>query len=121
MFTMQNQPVSTPPQKSRKQSAEEINRVMSRFPFLVDILGELGAAQVPYPGDEDIRHGCERALTTMLAELSRIKSAPPGKSGATEELAQSWLHHPKASHLIDADKLQRIQQFIDSILNSAKS
>ena len=118
---MSDKPVSLPPQKARKQSAEEINRAMARFPLLVQILAELNRDQIPFPGDADIRHGCERALTTMLSELSRIESAPTGKSSKAEEAAQNWLQHPEAGELIDADKLLRIQLFIDRILKSADS
>ena len=116
---MSNQPVSLPPQKARKQSAEEINRAMARLPLLIQILAELSQEQIPLPGDSDIRHGCERALTTMLAELSRIESAPAGKPSKAEEAAQKWLQHPDADKLIDADKLVRIQLFIDRILKPA--
>lgn len=116
---MPNQPLNPPSQKTRKHSADEINRAMARFPLIVQILGELGRAQMPYPGDDDIRHGCERALTAMLCELARIETAPAGKPSKAEETAQSWLHNPAAIQLIDADKLQRMQQFIDCALNSA--
>lgn len=116
---MSNQPVSLPPQKARKQSAEEINRAMARFPLLIQILAELNRDHIPLPGDADIRHGCERALTTMLSELSRIEGAPMGKPSKAEEAAQNWLQHPDAGKLIDADKLVRIQLFIDRILNPA--
>ena len=118
---MPNQPVSLPPQKARKQSAEEINRALTRFPLLIQILAELNRDQIPCPGDADIRHGCERALTTMLSELSRIESAPTGKTSKAEEAAHNWLHHPEAGKLIDADKLVRIQLFIDRILKTADS
>ena len=111
---------SSPPQKTRKQTAEEINRAMARFPLLVQILGDLSRDSVPHPGDDDIRHGCERALTTMLAELARIEAAPGGKTTKAEEIAQNWILNQPASHLIDADKLQRMQLFIDCILNPAK-
>jgi hypothetical protein len=116
---MPNSPVSTPPQKTRKHAAEEINRAMARFPFLVQILRELSHAQVPHPGDDDIRHGCERALTAMLCELARIDPALPGKSSKAEETAQAWLSLPGARGLVDADKLQRMQLFIDCILAPA--
>ena len=119
--TMPNQPVSLPPQKARKHSAEEINRAMARFPLLIQILAELNQDQIPLPGDADIRHGCERALTTMLAELSRIESAPTGKSSKAEEAAQNRLQHPEADKLIDTDKLVRIQLFIDRILKPTDS
>ncbi len=115
---MINLPVSLPPQKARKHSAEEINRAMARFPLLIRILAELNQDQIPLPGDADIRHGCERALTAMLSELSRIESAPSGKSSKAEEAAHNWLQNPDTSKLIDADKLVRIQLFIDRILKS---
>ncbi len=121
MLVMPNQPVSQPPLKTRKQSAEEINRAMSRFPLIVQILGELRNTQVPFPGDDDIRHGCERSLISMLSELARIETAPAGKISKAEETAQSWLHSPDARQLIDADVLQRMQIFIDFILSPSKS
>jgi len=106
----------SPETKTRKHSAEAINRAMARFPLIVEILGELGKAQVPFPGDDDLHHGCDRTLTTMLAELARIEPAPPGKSSKTEEIARAWLKGDKTIRLIDADKLERMQQFIDRIL-----
>ncbi len=93
---------------------------MARFPLIVRTLEELRRDSVPYPGDDDIRHGCERALTTLLSELARIDSAPAGKSSKEEEIARSWLDHPEASKLIDADKLVRMQLFIDCILNPVR-
>jgi len=107
-----------PPQKTRKQSAEAIVRVMTRFPMIVEIFEELGKAEIPYPGDDDIRHGCERALTAMLVELARIEPAPPGKPSKVEETALNWLHGKSVDHLINADQLQRIQQFIERILGT---
>ena len=89
---------------------------MARFPLLIQILAQLNRDSIPFPGDADIRHGCERALTTMLSELSRIENAPSGKISKAEEAAQSWLQHPEADKLIDADKLVRIQMFIERIL-----
>ncbi len=100
---------------------EKINRAMARFPLITKVLGELSDASVPFPGDDDIRHGCERALTAMLSELARIENAPAGKVSKAEDLAQSWLNNATSRQLIDVDKLQRMQQFIDCILNNAKS
>jgi len=121
MSTLPNPAVNSPLHASRKHAAEEINRAMARFPLLVRTLGELGQAQVPFPGDDDIRHGCERALTAMLSELARIEVAPPGKSSKAEEIAQSWMSSSVSGQFIDVDKLQRMQQFIDRILNSANA
>ncbi len=114
---MPNDPVSPPTQITRKQSCEEINRAMARFPLILQILGELGDSRLPFPGDEEIRHGCERALTCMLSELARIPAAAACKPSKAEEAAQSWLQSPAARQLIDADKLERMQQFIDAILD----
>lgn len=114
---MPNNPVSPPLQLSRKQSSEEVNRALARFPLILSILGELGDTRLPFPGDDDLRHGCERALTSMLSELARIPPAPAGKPAKAEETAQSWLQDPASRQWIDADKLERMQQFIDAILN----
>lgn len=113
-------PTSPPAPQSRKLAAEEINRAMSRFPLIVRILGELDESPIPLPGDDDLRHGCERALTGILSELARIEPVPSGKSSKAEEAAQVWLHSTSAHKLVDVDKLQRMQQFIDCILNAAK-
>jgi hypothetical protein len=115
MFTQSD---STPPLKTRKQSAEAINRAMTRFPLIVEILGELDKASVPFAGDEDIRHGCERALTAMLAELARIEPAPFGKPVKAEDNAKQWLHSTAAERLVNADQLQRIDQLIERILGT---
>jgi hypothetical protein len=89
---------------------------MSRFPLILDILGQLGGSQVPLPGDDDIRHGCERALTAIMGELARIEPAPAGKPSKSEAAALEWLHRQDTELLIDADRLQRIQQFIERVL-----
>ncbi len=109
--------VSSVPPKTGNHAVEEINRAMARFPFLVQILRELDQAQVPCPGDDDIRHGCERALTAMLCELARIDPAPADMPSAAEKTAQAWLDLPGVHGLVDADKLERMQLFIDCILN----
>ena len=102
--------------RGRKQSADAINRVMTRFPLLLEILGELAKAQVPHPGDDDIRLGCERTLTTLLVELAKIEPAPAGKSSKSEDIAHSWLKSKEAIRLVDVDKLQRMEQVIEGIL-----
>lgn len=89
---------------------------MTRFPLLVELLGELDSASVPFPGDDDLRHGCDRTLTTMLAELARIEPAPPGNSSKAADLARGWLKTDKSLRLIDADKLRLAHRFIERIL-----
>lgn len=102
--------------KNREHSAEAVNRAMARFPLIVEILAELSRARIPFPGDDDLRHGCHRTLTTMLAELAKIDPAPAGKPSKTEKIVHGLLKGDEVVRLIDADKLQRIQQFIERIL-----
>lgn len=116
---MPTEPNSPLPHKTRKHAADEINRAMARFPLILSILGELGKTQLPFPGDDDIRHGCERALTSLLSELAYIPKAPAGKASKSEETALTWLQDPAARQFINADILERMQQFIDAILNPA--
>ena len=115
MFT---QPDNHSPVMTRKQSAEAVQRAMARFPLILDILTQLGKAEIPFPGDEDIRHGCERALTTMLAELARIEPASPGKPSKIEESTMQLLHSKVAARMINADQLQRIDQLVERILGT---
>jgi hypothetical protein len=117
MFT---QPESTPALNTRKQSVEAVTQALARFPLIVEILGKLGKTQIPHPGDDDIRHGCERAVTSMLRQLARIEPAPPGKPSKTEETTIGWLHSQMACDYLNPDQLQRIQQFAERILGPKK-
>lgn len=114
MFTKQE----ITPQKTRKQSAEAVNRAMARFPLIVGVLGEIRKSDVPFPGDDDIKHGCQRAITAILVELARIEPAPGGKASKSEAAAFGLLQESQAEGLIDADQLERIEQFIVRILGS---
>lgn len=115
MFT---QPENSPPHVTRKQSAEAVHRAMMRFPLILEVLEKLGSTGVPYAGDEDIRHGCERALTSILVELARISPASPGKTSKIEESTVQLLHSKTASRLINADQLQRIDQLVERVLGT---
>lgn len=114
-------PPTRPVQISRQEVAEKINLAMTRFPLILKIFREMNDAEVPAPGDLDIRHGCQRALTAILVEIARLDCAAPGKPSPAELTAQNWLNSPDAVQLIDSDVLQRIQQFIDCVLNSKKA
>ncbi len=100
----------------REQSAEAVYLAMSRFPLIVRVLGELSGSSVPLSGDNDLHHGCKRALTSMLAQLSRIQPAPGGAPSKYEDIVLGWLHDRTAEKLIDADQLERFQQLIERVL-----
>jgi len=115
---MRLHPIKPTESGTRESSANAINQAMSRFPLIVEILDRLDRADIPQSGDDDIRHGCQRALTSMLAELSRIQPAPDGKISKAEKAALGQLYVQRADQLIDPDQLQRFQQFIDRILGA---
>ncbi|WP_338288023.1 hypothetical protein [Luteolibacter sp. LG18] len=102
----------------RELVAESINRAMERFPLILEILEELSRAGIPHPGDVEIRHGCERGLTSMLAALARIPPAAisPDPAGEMEEKAGRWLLGEMPRRLVDAGRLERFEQFIGRLL-----
>ena len=107
------------PLRTREEGVAEIGQAMGRFSMIVDILGDLGKAKIPFPGDADIRHGCERALTAMLVALARIEPVLHGKPVKTEETVLKLLHGWEAASLIDSDQLQRMLQFVERILGTS--
>lgn len=115
----QSPPSSSPPRtRTRNEAAEDISRALRRFPLLVRILGEMQVSTIPHPGDDDIRHGCDRALTAMLSALAHIEPAPAGDPHKQEATLRAPLNSPAAVALVDADKLQRIQMFVDRVLGA---
>lgn len=100
---------------SREDAAQGIVQVTRRLPLIVKILEELHASPFPCAGDDDIRHGCDRALTAMLSELAKMQPAPDGKPSQNEQKVRTLLGKHAANGLVDADKLQRMQIFIDRI------
>lgn len=106
--------------KSRESTAEEVYQTMARFSWIVEILDKLSEDEIAHAGDHDIRHGCQRALTAMLAELSRMEPAPEGRIGKAEKSVLAQLRGKKAMKLIDADQFQRFEQFIARIFNGPK-
>lgn len=105
-------------ERSRRQAAEEINRAMSRFPLIIEVLGELRDTNFPLPGDGDLSRGCERALTSILGALTRIQPGAAGRETKTEEIARNWLSGGEVTRLVDADQLQRMHQVIESVLGA---
>ena len=116
---MHSKTVSTPLRKGQSpaDAVAQITLALSRFSLMVDILEKLSFSDVPLPGDADIRHGCERALTSMLSELAHIERVEDGEAEVLM-MTPEW-NTSLARRLIDADRLERVQQFIDSIMRPA--
>jgi hypothetical protein len=112
---------STPSPGSRKQTAEAVGQALARLPMILDVLKRLNHEAVPLPGDEEIRRGCDRAVTAILAKLARIGPAADGRAGKTEMIALGKLDDPEIGNLLDADQLQRLREFTDRILGGAGS
>jgi hypothetical protein len=113
MSSIASQPA---PQEQRESAAEAVAGVMARFDLILDILGRLNRSDVPAPGDDDLRHGCERALTTMLAKLARMKPAPPGKASKAEKQVRRLFQTEAAGEVIDRDQFERLEQLVNRIL-----
>ena len=108
-------PASTKPAKSRERTAATVLHIMTRFPLIVEILDGLTKATVPCPGDQDIRHGCDRAVTAILTDLARIEPAPSGMPSKAEDAVRLMLSGDAGVGTINADLLERIHQFIARI------
>jgi hypothetical protein len=102
--------------KTSRQNVQAVHRAMARFPMILEILQKLNQAEIPFPGDDDIRHGCERAITAVLVDLAKIPPAPPGAIRSSEETFMSWLRSEAAVRLVNADQLLRLHQFIERVL-----
>ena len=100
---------------SREQTALAVLHAMTRFPLVLEILSELGNSTAPNPGDDDIRHGCQRAIEAILVDLSRIEPAVPGNPSEAEAETCRLIGGNSGEGLIHSDQLQRIHEFIDHI------
>lgn len=108
-------PFNSLPVPTREDAVQGIAQITRRLPLIVKILEELHDSPIPSPGDDDIRHGCDRALTAMLSALAKMRTAPDGVPSTSEHTVRALLGSHAAHGLVDADKLQRMQIFIDRI------
>lgn len=103
-----------------EEAARAINRAMERFPLILENLEELLKSPVPAPGDGEIRHGCERAITAILAALAKIDPPTAMASAATagdeEQIARAWLLGELPGRLVDPARFARLNAFIDRLL-----
>ncbi len=103
---------------AREVAARRISDAMSRFGMLLDILEEISKEIIPSAGDSDIRHGCERALTTILSRVAALDPVPTSilPPGPEEIRAKAFLEGERPSRLIDPDRLQGFWSVIHGIL-----
>lgn len=103
---------------AREAIARRINEAMGRFGLILEILEQISGEMIPLAGDSDIRHGCERALTSMLSKVAAVDSASPSgaPAGPEEMRAKSWLDGEKPTRLIDPDRLHGFWSLIHSRL-----
>ena len=102
----------------REDVARRINESMERFGLILSILKTLSLSVIPAIGDWDLRHGCERALTGILASVSMIPPADPdaGPPGIEECKANGWLAGNQPLTLLDPDKLSMLASLINGLL-----
>ena len=102
----------------REDVARRINDSMERFGLILSILKTLSLSVIPAIGDSDLRRGCERALTGIIASVSMI---PPAESnaeppGIQERKATGWFAGNQSLTLLDPDKLSMLDLLIDQLL-----
>lgn len=105
-------------QPEREDVARRINESMERFGLILSILKTLSLSVVPAIGDSDLRHACERALTSILASVSMIPPAGEdgGPPGVEECGVNAWLAGNQPLTLLDPDKLSMLASLIDQLL-----
>lgn len=118
MSAIPSKPLS---KKTRADHAKDVSRVVARIPLVSEILRTLSRVPMPHPGDGDIRHGCERAMTSILSELAKIDIAPPGALSKPEEQVRRVLENERNESPIHADLLDRVRQFVDRIFGHAEA
>lgn len=103
---------------AREAVARRINESMSRFGMILGLLEELSKEMIPLAGDSDIRHGCERALTSMLSKVAAMDPAPPSAAppGPEEVRAKTCLDGERTGRLIDPDRLHGFWSLIHNLL-----
>lgn len=104
----------------REQIALSINGSLHRLPLVLEILEEIHETEGSgSPGDDDLRHGSLRAVSTMVERLDRITPAPHPVSGTlsvAEQIATEWLLGERPGRLIPEPLLDRLSASIARIL-----
>ncbi len=110
---MAESPTITNQANGRQDAVEALNRVLFRLPMVAGILRKINESALPSPGDDELRRGCERAITSILAELARLN--PAGHACDGLKTSDQWLDE-KLRNTLDVVTVERIEQLIARIL-----
>ena len=101
------------PSQDRRDAGEAVSRILHRLPLVADVLQRINEAALPSAGDDELRRGCERAITSILAELARLD--PAGHTHDDTISADQWLDK-KLRDSLDVVTVERIEQLIARVL-----
>lgn len=109
---------SEAPISGREKVVRSVNQALTRLDLILSILEKLNESLLSPPGDSDLRHGCERAITSILCALAKIEPAEPSSSppGRQEKAVRAALNGERLSRLIDADRHGCLCSLIDRLL-----
>jgi hypothetical protein len=97
---------------AQEQLALFVNHTLHRLPLIYEMLEEIHETADAHPGDEDLKHGAFRAVTTMVERIRGIE--PPATSDSRtpptkeEEIAGEWLIGDQAEQLLPPDLYQEL-------------
>ncbi|MEO5715989.1 MAG: hypothetical protein ABIT37_21090 [Luteolibacter sp.] len=104
----------------REQTAMTINGSLHRLPLVLEILEEIHETEGSgSPGDEDLRRGSIRAVSTMAERLDRIVPAPHPVSetpSVAEQISAEWLVGERPGRFIPEPLLGRLSTSISRLL-----
>jgi hypothetical protein len=106
------------PISDREKVARSITDALTRLDLMLGLLETLNEPLIPFPGDADLRNGCERAMTSILSSLAGMEpagssSVPPGRE---EKALKARLNAERLSLLIDRDQFSYLWSFIVRLL-----
>lgn len=86
--------------------------------MILENLEELSLTLIPSPGDAEIRHGCERAMTAILSVLTKIQPAEADAASPSgeEQIALAWLVGEMPRKLVDSERFACFQFVINRLL-----
>lgn len=103
---------------SREHIATLINTTLVRLPLVLEILEEIGSQR--RAGDEDLKYGATRAVSSMIARLEGIAPAtepePYEFPGDAEQLAYEWLLGNRPSELLPTAEHRQLTEIIVRLL-----